>query len=350
MALSICELGRSIHHPKRLITKICPVPYEPGAQCNLWLSFLGKVIRDVDVINFLQRAAGMSASGHAERDHGAILLYGEGANGKGTFTRAIMEALGDYADAATTGLLLAATTDKGDYESADLRGKRMIVANEVKENGTINEARLKRLTGGDRQKGRGLYQGFGTGWKPTHTIWLESNHLPRIKGQDEGIWRRIDLVDFPVIHRSEGDVRPGRQHLPVIDPLLGEKLRRELPGILAWVVHGAVWWTRNGLNPPAAVQAATGRYREDQDLLGGWISESSVLLVAKMGGEVAREDVAREIIGKAIEAGEDKPSDKAIAAALKRAGYGTRRSTGGKRLVTFPGDASPAPTQGIANA
>jgi hypothetical protein len=96
--------------------------------------------------------------------------------------------------------------------------------------------------------------------------------------------------------------------------------------------------------------AATGRYREDQDLLGGWIAESSVLMVAKIGGEVAREDVAKEIIGKAIEAGEDRPSDKAIAASLKRAGYGSRRSTGGRRVVTFPADGSPTPTQGVANA
>lgn len=57
------------------------------------------------------------------------------------------------------------------------------------------------------------------------------------------------------------------------DPDLAEKLKAEWPAILRWMLDGCLMWQRQGLQPPAAVTAATGRYLEDQDAMGAWLQE-----------------------------------------------------------------------------
>ncbi len=57
------------------------------------------------------------------------------------------------------------------------------------------------------------------------------------------------------------------------DEQLKDKLRAELPGILAWAVQGCLDWQRNGLKPPEEVKAATAAYRAESDALSSFISE-----------------------------------------------------------------------------
>jgi putative DNA primase/helicase len=66
---------------------------------------------------------------------------------------------------------------------------------------------------------------------PTHKLWLGANHKPKVNGTDNAIWRRILLIPFSsTIPKNEQD-----RSLP-------EKLREELPGILAWAVRGCIEW------------------------------------------------------------------------------------------------------------
>ena len=60
------------------------------------------------------------------------------------------------------------------------------------------------------------------------------------------------------------------------DPALPRKLEEELPGILAWLVQGALAWQVRGLDPPAEVAAETEEYREEHDVLAGFISDKCV--------------------------------------------------------------------------
>ena len=64
-------------------------------------------------------------------------------------------------------------------------------------------------------------------FQPEFKLVLLTNHKPLIYGQDVAIWRRIRLVPFTVeIGKEERD------------PDMAEKLKKELPGILAWAVRG----------------------------------------------------------------------------------------------------------------
>ena len=44
------------------------------------------------------------------------------------------------------------------------------------------------------------------------------------------------------------------------DKNLGAKLKKELPGILAWAVEGCKLWQKEGLTPPPTMQAAVQAY------------------------------------------------------------------------------------------
>ena len=91
---------------------------------------------------------------------------------------------------------------------------------------------------------------------------LVGNHKPQIRGRDLGIWRRIHLIPFTVTIPEEE-----------IDPNLTDKLRAELPGILAWAVEGCIEWQRDGLRPPVSIKAATEQYRQGEDVFDQWLRE-----------------------------------------------------------------------------
>ena len=91
---------------------------------------------------------------------------------------------------------------------------------------------------------------------------MATNHKPRIRGTDTGIWRRIRLVPFTQAIPEEKQ-----------DKRLPEKLLAELPGILNWALEGCRQWveasksSRSGLPECEAVRTATQEYRTEQDRL-----------------------------------------------------------------------------------
>jgi phage/plasmid-associated DNA primase len=57
------------------------------------------------------------------------------------------------------------------------------------------------------------------------------------------------------------------------DEELADKLKREWPGILQWMIEGCSRWLGDGLNPPPAVRQATDDYLAAEDTLARWIEE-----------------------------------------------------------------------------
>jgi len=62
------------------------------------------------------------------------------------------------------------------------------------------------------------------------------------------------------------------------DHELASKLRQELPGILNWLICGALAWREGGLDPtPKKVLEATALYRAENDRLGDFFEECCVM-------------------------------------------------------------------------
>jgi putative DNA primase/helicase len=60
------------------------------------------------------------------------------------------------------------------------------------------------------------------------------------------------------------------------DKQLPDKLRAELPGILAWAVRGCIDWQSNGLGEPSEVTIATAAYRAGEDILADFLTECCI--------------------------------------------------------------------------
>jgi putative DNA primase/helicase len=253
------------HRRADLATKLAPVTYDPDATAPTWEAFLERIMAGNDeLIGFLQRAAGYSLTGDI-REQCMMILYGSGANGKTTLLETLAAMMGDYATKTPTETLLVKRGDTIPADVARLRGARLVTAVEAEEGQRLAESLVKQMTGGDTLTARKLYGDFFE-FHPTFKLWLGSNHKPAIRGTDLAIWRRIRLVPFGVTIPE-----------PEQDKTLPDKLRGELPGILAWAVRGCLDWQRHGLRAPAPVLAATAQYRGEQDVLGTWLDDCCVL-------------------------------------------------------------------------
>jgi putative DNA primase/helicase len=257
--------GVRTHDPKDLLTKTSPVAFDPQAACPRWHAFLRTAMAgDEEMIGYLQRAVGYAATASI-REQVAFILWGGGANGKSTFLEVVKASLGEYAVSTKGATIMAgARPESGgspDPQIIALVGSRMVIAVETDEFGRLNEGRVKSLTGGDTISARDLHA-KPISFQPTFKLFLATNHKPQIRGTDNGIWRRLHLIPWTVA------IPPEEQDKDLKDKLLGE-----LPGILAWIVAGAVAWYRDGLMPPAKVKAATDAYRAEMDTLAAFFAE-----------------------------------------------------------------------------
>ncbi|MEX2376004.1 MAG: phage/plasmid primase, P4 family [Dehalococcoidia bacterium] len=254
------------HDPAHLITRMVEVEYDPQADCSRWLQFLDQIMDgDQEMARFLQRAAGYSLTGRTD-EQCLFILHGDGANGKSTFLDVVSGLVGPYAAAAQADTLLAKRNRSGPREDlARLLGARMVTVSESNQSEKLDEGLVKQITGGDKLVARPLY-GHPVEFKPTFKVWIATNNRPQITGTDDGIWRRVMLVPFVVSIPKEQQ-----------DHALAQKLEAERKGIFAWAVQGCIAWQKEGLNPPAKVQAAVSEYRSTSDVFSQFLEDRCLL-------------------------------------------------------------------------
>ena len=150
-----------VHDKSDLITKITAVQPRSGKPV-LWLKFLAEATQGDDaVIAFLQRMCGYALTGDL-REECLFYLYGPGGNGKGTFTSAVFNCLGEYAVNAAMETFLASNYHRHSTDLAMLRGARLVTASEVAEGRTWDEQRMKAVTGNDPITARFMRQDNST--------------------------------------------------------------------------------------------------------------------------------------------------------------------------------------------
>lgn len=246
--------------PEDRITYRTNAKFDPTARCERFLAFLEEVFDDAELIAYLQRALGYSATGDM-REQVIFLCFGAGANGKSTLIDTIAYVLGDYSYAAPFSTFEAGQRSEIGADVAALAGRRFITSSETNAHSKFNEARLKALSGGDRMNARHLY-GNPFEFHPVGKVWLGVNHRPAVADDSYGFWRRMHLIPFTRTFSGSQD-----------DKNLKSTLRAEASGILNWLIAGAQAWLREGLNPPAAVLAARDDYQRENDPLAEFIED-----------------------------------------------------------------------------
>lgn len=249
------------HRPSHHITKIAPVTFDAAATCPTWERFVAESMGgDKQLIAYLQRFIGYALTGSTEEQCLAF-FYGDGRNGKSTFLNTIYRMLGAYAAKAPRKFLFESKGDRHPTELVPLFGARMVVCHEIGGVARFDEQLLKDVTGSDPLSARRMHE---DNWEfePTHTLFMYGNEKPRIRGRDEGVWRRIRLIPWTIQISKER-----------VDKDLPRKLTKELPGILNWSIRGCLLWQKDGLGMPAAVEEATEAYREESDPLGSFFRQ-----------------------------------------------------------------------------
>lgn len=255
----------SPHDPKLMLTKMVNVEYTDRTSSARWDHFLRTIFHnDEELMYYVQRAVGYTLTGLTD-EHCLFFCYGNGANGKSTFMKALSIVAGDY---GTTSSVEALLDHRQDGEGATpmiagLVGKRFAMASEMPEGRKLNESRVKDITGGDAITARTLY-GKPFVFTPSHTLWITGNHKPRITGLDLGIWRRLRILPFTATI-PEAQRRDPRD----IEAMFYE----EADAILQWCILGAYLWYKNGLGTCAAVERATMEYRGEEDIVARFLQQ-----------------------------------------------------------------------------
>jgi putative DNA primase/helicase len=251
-----------VHDPADLMTKISPVAFDPLAVCPLYDAFLKKVQPDKDTQLWLHQWAGLCLTGDTGEEKLAI-FYGTGANGKSTWLETIAHVAGEYARVCMIETFLeqkqARRGDQATPDLARLAGARFVRTSEPDSSAKLAEPFVKLTTGGDTVTARALHR-EAFEFRPQFKLTVSGNYKPRIRGTDDGIWRRIHLVPWKVtIAKGERD-----KHFK-------EKLLVEASGILNRALDGLRDWMDRGLVDAEEMREAVLEYRAENDALGRFI-------------------------------------------------------------------------------
>jgi len=260
-------------NPKHFIKKSAPVEWKGiNTPAPKWEKFMLSICKeDTEMVSYLQRLFGYAITG-LSTEHILPVFWGMGRNGKSVLLETISHLLGPLAGCVQTDTILQQkgfkNSSSASPEIVALKGLRLAWCSETSDEKSLNETKVKLLTGGDTLSARQLYSST-INFTPTHTLFLLTNRRPKVDGTDYAIWQRIHLVPFEVSFVDEPQYRFEMKRNP---DLLAE-LKEESSGILAWLVKGCIEWQKTGLNPPDLVKNKTSEYRAINDVIGSFLSE-----------------------------------------------------------------------------
>lgn len=230
-----------------------------------WLRFLGQFTGGDEALqSYLQEVIGMAAVGEVSQEK-LLIAYGNGGNGKSTFFNTVARVLGDYAGGLSAECLTVNVRKNTSPEFAELRGKRLVIAAELQEGMRLDTATVKKLCSTDlimaERKFKDPFQ-----FRPSHSVVLFTNHLPKVGSNDAGTWDRLVVIPLKGRFRNtDGEILN-----------YGNVLFQNCGGaILSWIAEGARRFLANKckLSQPQCVVDAVSAYREDNDWLSAFIEE-----------------------------------------------------------------------------
>ena len=218
-------LGMNVlkHEPKYYSTIRIPYKYEQTAKCELWLKTLSEIFENnKDKIEALQEFLGYCLSSDNEQKKG-LLLLGETNTGKSTIIDIFRELIGEH-NCSNVPLQYLSNPQ---YTPL-LINKMVNIDPEVNKEAVNYEREFKILTGGKGERVSCNQKHIPTfEFTPRCKIILSANIFPRITDHSSAFYQRLLLIPCDRQFSEEEQ-----------DKQLDDKLRKELPGIFNWVVHG----------------------------------------------------------------------------------------------------------------
>ncbi len=254
--------------PEDYIRHVAPTKWKGiDAPCPRWERFVSEILSDEpDRVGFLHRLLGYSINGTTDEHVVVVCVGARGRNGKRVLFETLQYVLGSaYAGAVSTDVLIGQEHKRiagsAQPHLVALQGRRIAYCSETNEFDRLEPAQVKNITGGDHIRARNLYA-KDIEFKPSHTLYLQTNRKPQAPADDDALWERVKVIEFKVrfVDDPQGpDERPR-------DLELESTLRTEASGILAWLVHGHMIWLKNRLQTPESVKLARDTYRQEESI------------------------------------------------------------------------------------
>ncbi|GAQ92399.1 hypothetical protein KFL_010060030 [Klebsormidium nitens] len=239
-------------------------------------------------LEHLQVLLGYGLTGHTSNQVLPIFV-GEGSAGKSLLLALLRKLLGAAFKDVGKEILVSSKGQRAAHKGAaspleaGLAGALLAAVEETERSDSLNEAGMKKLTGGDVITARPLFRDYVT-FTSTVLLIICTNYLPRTdKTWSVALRRRLQLVCFVRRYFSphEKGYDPANPLHGLVDTRLLTKLStlQNMQELRAWLVAGAVKWYQNGqqLYPmPMRSMDALQDYEEAADDFDNFVQNSCV--------------------------------------------------------------------------
>ena len=276
----------SPYDPSLLMSKRIDVAYKPNAADNSQL--LRQVLSAMpeDAIDWAQIMFGQAMFGLQPSSSVVTFMHGSGSNGKSTIINLLKRTMGTYNQILNKSAFDAKSSDRK-YALYHLLGSSQTILEELPHNIFMNLDSLKEITGSESIIARGVCKDF-IEFDNMLTVFVATNHLPKMQVHDYGSRRRLAVLPFPYrfvsTEKHKNDPRPNdrmaygslTQNATSNTPLL--------EAFLAWRVQGAVRWWKAGeqgryqleTNQPKSVSRATSQWIDSTNPVQQFFNECLV--------------------------------------------------------------------------
>lgn len=234
-------------------------------------SFFEKTYVDEEVRHYVLKVIASSLDGYLSEE-ALYIFHGSGSNGKSILNELICKTLGEYVEKLSISIL---TQKRAGAENASpmlmsAKNKRFVYLDEPDEetDHSFNSGAVKEMTGGDRLKGRGMFQDPDT-YKPQFILCVLCNNIPKAPPTDDGSFRRFRVIP----HESkfiDNLSKPRNDHPIELQFKKDFTLKKKLDGwteaFMSILIHYYKIYRKEGLvDKPDAVIKAKAEYQESCD-------------------------------------------------------------------------------------
>jgi P4 family phage/plasmid primase-like protien len=287
-----------------------PVVYDPTAECPAWDRFISETFPpDARQLAYEIPAWLMTPDTSIQK---AILLLGEGANGKSTYLGAVGAFIGRENSAALS--LQKIEADR--FAAARLVGMLANICPDLPSDHLSSTSTFKAITGGDPISAEYKY-GNSFDFRPFARLVFSANHPPRSGDASHAFYRRWLVVPF------DQSFEPGQQRPRAeLDAELSDP--RELSGVLHRAL-GALRGIRQrgGFSESRSTRDALAEFQKTTDPLSVWLDRNTVEHPEAM---VAQDELRRAFNQFAENSGKPGMTAQAFGRALARVKPGIEKA------------------------
>jgi P4 family phage/plasmid primase-like protien len=232
--------------------------YDAYASCPTWDLMLQTITQSNEKLaNLLEEYVGYSLSNDPIWEHKALMLVGDGSNGKSTFIETVGKLIGteNFASVSVSGLSSETRRDM-------IHGKLAILCeeNNIK---NFDSDHFKNIVSGGWTDARALYQNPYQ-FRNRAKMIVAFNNFDRVQDLSHGLFRRLILAPFKHTFK-DGEA----------DKLIENKLSEELSGIFnkCWDAYKRMK-TRGGFEEVQVIQEALEELRLESDNLMQFADEN----------------------------------------------------------------------------